>query len=198
MVVALGCLCFNLMLYLSLQVVVSLFCLFCLTLYFCLQVMVALLRLLFLSYIVFLSQCCGCFTSSFVFFWYCIFVFRLWLLYVVFCFCLTLYFCLQVVVALICLLFMSHVVFLSSGGGWLTIMKRENGDVDFYRGWQEYKIGFGAVSKEFWLGLSCFVLFFNSKWLWYNGFFLFSCGHTTLYPSIRPSVRPSVCQSVGP
>lgn len=41
----------------------------------------------------------------------------------------------------------------TEGGGWLTIMKRENGDVDFYRGWQEYKIGFGAVSKEFWLGL---------------------------------------------
>jgi len=30
--------------------------------------------------------------------------------------------------------------------------KREGGEVDFYRGWRDYKEGFGTLGEEFWLG----------------------------------------------
>jgi len=36
------------------------------------------------------------------------------------------------------------------------IQRRLNGAVEFYRGWEDYRNGFGDIEKEFWLGwLQC-------------------------------------------
>ncbi|XP_050301657.1 fibrinogen C domain-containing protein 1-like isoform X2 [Anthonomus grandis grandis] len=41
----------------------------------------------------------------------------------------------------------------AQGGGWLTIHNRFTGEQDFYLDWLRYKIGFGNVAGEHWLGL---------------------------------------------
>ena len=41
----------------------------------------------------------------------------------------------------------------TDGGGWLVVQRRQDGSVDFNRGWTEYEEGFGSLNGEFWYGL---------------------------------------------
>ena len=41
----------------------------------------------------------------------------------------------------------------TDGGGWTVLMKRQDGSVNFYLNWTDYKSGFGNLEGEHWLGL---------------------------------------------
>ena len=49
----------------------------------------------------------------------------------------------------------------TDGGGWTVLLKRQDGSVDFYLNWTEYKNGFGNLEGEHWLGLDNMYLLTN-------------------------------------
>uniref|UniRef100_A0A7M5X6Q3 Fibrinogen C-terminal domain-containing protein n=1 Tax=Clytia hemisphaerica TaxID=252671 RepID=A0A7M5X6Q3_9CNID len=40
----------------------------------------------------------------------------------------------------------------TDNGGWTTFLRRTNGSVNFTRNWNDYKLGFGKLTGEFWFG----------------------------------------------
>ena len=41
----------------------------------------------------------------------------------------------------------------TDGGGWLVVQRRQDGSINFNRGWVEYEEGFGSLTGELWYGL---------------------------------------------
>ncbi|XP_021457863.2 tenascin isoform X6 [Oncorhynchus mykiss] len=42
----------------------------------------------------------------------------------------------------------------TDGGGWMVILRRQNGNLEFFRNWKNYTGGFGDMNDEFWFGLA--------------------------------------------
>uniref|UniRef100_A0A3B3UPA6 Fibrinogen C domain containing 1 n=1 Tax=Poecilia latipinna TaxID=48699 RepID=A0A3B3UPA6_9TELE len=49
--------------------------------------------------------------------------------------------------------FMVYCDMSTDGGGWTVIQRREDGSMNFFRGWEAYRDGFGSTTGEHWLGL---------------------------------------------
>ncbi|XP_067110459.1 microfibril-associated glycoprotein 4-like [Osmerus mordax] len=49
------------------------------------------------------------------------------------------------------------------GGKWTVFLARMDGTVNFYRGWDQYKNGFGHAAGEYWLGLETIHLLTTKK-----------------------------------
>ncbi|XP_039644735.1 microfibril-associated glycoprotein 4-like [Perca fluviatilis] len=51
----------------------------------------------------------------------------------------------------------------SEGGRWTVFQRRMDGTLNFYRGWDQYKTGFGNGAGEYWLGLDNIYYLTNNK-----------------------------------
>ncbi|XP_058492682.1 fibrinogen C domain-containing protein 1 [Solea solea] len=58
--------------------------------------------------------------------------------------------------------FMVYCDMTTDGGGWTVIQRREDGSVNFFRGWDAYRDGFGKTTGEHWLGLQRIYSFTQS------------------------------------
>eukprot|EP00731_Ephydatia_muelleri_P026656 Em0018g756a len=68
------------------------------------------------------------------------------------------------------------------GGGWTVIQRRVDGTVNFNRDWVDYKIGFGNLEGNFWLGLDNIVLLTNDVNMeLYVGLSCFGCSDVALF-----------------
>ncbi|KAM9517875.1 tenascin isoform 1-T1 [Salvelinus alpinus] len=43
---------------------------------------------------------------------------------------------------------------ITDGGGWMVFLRRQNGNLEFFRNWKNYTGGFGDMNDEFWFGLA--------------------------------------------
>ncbi|XP_071835758.1 uncharacterized protein [Apostichopus japonicus] len=51
----------------------------------------------------------------------------------------------------------------SNGGGWTVFQRRSSASTDFYRGWSDYKNGFGNKNQDHWLGSKYIYSITNQK-----------------------------------
>uniref|UniRef100_A0A182IR13 Fibrinogen C-terminal domain-containing protein n=1 Tax=Anopheles atroparvus TaxID=41427 RepID=A0A182IR13_ANOAO len=65
--------------------------------------------------------------------------------------------------------------------GWIVVQQRFNGSEPFYRGWSEYRDGFGNLDGEFWLGLDRISTIVNDGRRWEMAFWLKGYNKQTKY-----------------
>ncbi|XP_056907869.1 microfibril-associated glycoprotein 4-like [Takifugu flavidus] len=51
----------------------------------------------------------------------------------------------------------------TDNGGWTVITSRMDGELNFYRPWDHYKVGFGMPDSEYWIGLDNIYYLTSSK-----------------------------------
>ncbi|XP_056875451.1 microfibril-associated glycoprotein 4-like isoform X1 [Takifugu flavidus] len=51
----------------------------------------------------------------------------------------------------------------TDNGGWTVITSRMDGELNFYRPWDHYKVGFGMPTSEYWIGLDNIYYLTSSK-----------------------------------